>query len=323
MQAVQAQRNQPSRHAARPPASDPLHSAPPRRPQRHRRRGGQPGHPHTLVPVEAVAAVVGLKPAPCPYCQAPGAGDDPTPWRPHVIALPPIKPVVTASHGQQVVCAACGAVSRAPWPKGGPSGTAGPRGQATVALCRGASRLAKRTPHAVMAEVCGVPRRVGTISPWAQATAEALAAPGEEARTYVHAHEVAHLEETSGRQGGTPAWGGVAVTSRVTGGVVRRSRGGQVARALLGEGLRGILVTERSSASPWSPVRWRQRCWAHVLRDVDAMRGRGGRSAAIGEAWLALAHQRGPWGHRVRAGTRQRATCRSSMRPIRREVDRR
>ena len=220
--------------------------------------------------------MVGLKPAPCPYCQAPGAGDDPTPWRPHVIALPPIKPVVTASHGQQVVCAACGAVSRAPWPKGGPSGTAGPRGQATVALCRGASRLAKRTPHAVMAEVCGVPRRVGTISPWAQATAEARAAPGEEARTYVHAHEVAHLEETSGRQGGTPAWGGVAVTSRVTGGVVRRSRGGQVARALLGEGLRGILVTERSSASPWSPVRWRQRCWAHVLRDVAAMRGRGG-----------------------------------------------
>jgi len=114
-----------------------------------------------------------------------------------------------------------------------------------------------------MEEVFGVPMSVGTISPVEQATTEALAAPVEEARTYVQAQEVAHLDETSWRQGSKRAWLWVAVTSVVTVFVVRLSRGGQVARALLGERFGGILVTDRYSAYNWYPVRWRQLCWAH------------------------------------------------------------
>ena len=67
----------------------------------------------------------------------------------------------------------------------------------------------------------------------------------EEAHTYVHAQEVAHLDETSGRQGDKRAGLWVAVTSLVTVFVVRMSRGGQVARELLGEAFAGILVTDR------------------------------------------------------------------------------
>jgi transposase len=182
--------------------------------------------------------------------------------------------------------------------------------------------LSKRTTQQVMDEVFGVPMSVGTISPLEQATTEALAAPGEEARTYVHEQEVAHLDETSWRQGGKRAWFWVAVTSLVTVFLVRMSRGGQVARELLGEGCSGILVTDRSSAYNWYPVRWRQLCWAHVLRDFEAMRGRGGRSEKIGDSVLAQAHQMFTWWHRVRAGTLQRSTFRSSMSPIRREVER-
>jgi hypothetical protein len=57
-----------------------------------------------------------------------------------------------------------------------------------------------------MDEVFGVPMSVGTIGPWEQATTEAVAAPVEEARTYVHAQEVAPLAETSWRQGAKRAW---------------------------------------------------------------------------------------------------------------------
>ncbi len=74
-----------------------------------------------------------------------------------------------------------------------------------MALCTGSYRLSKRTTHQVMDEVCGVPMSVGTISPLEQATTEALAAPVEEARSYVHEQEVAHLDETSWRQGGKRA----------------------------------------------------------------------------------------------------------------------
>ena len=81
---LQEQLNQTSQNSSRPLSSDPPQHRRPRRPQSHRRRGGQPGHPghtRTLIPGEAVDEVVVLKPEQCPHCQAPLSGEDPKPWR--------------------------------------------------------------------------------------------------------------------------------------------------------------------------------------------------------------------------------------------------
>ena len=323
--ALQEQLHQTSRNSSRPPASDPPQSERLHRPRRKRRRGGQPGHPgHTrlLLPVEEVDEVVVLKPAQCVHCQAPLLGDDRKPYRHQVIEIPPLKPVVTEYQWHQLACPACGERTRAPWPAGVPSGTYGPRVQATVALYTGAYRLSKRTTQQAMDEVFGVPIRGGTISPLARATTAAVATPVEEARAYVHEQAVAHLDETSWCQGGKRAWLWVAVTSWVTVFLVRMSRGGSVARELLGETFAGILVTDRYSAYNWYPVRWRQVCWAHLLRDFAAIRDRGGRSEELGEALLAQAHQMFTWWHRVREGTLQRSTFRAYMTPLRREIER-
>jgi transposase len=322
---LQEQLNQTSRNSSRPPSSDPPQSQRPRRSRGQRRRGGQPGHPgHTrnLVPVEAVDEVVVLKPEQCQGCHAPLSGDDASPFRHQVLELPPIQPVITEYQWHQLVCTACGATTRAPWPEGVPSGTYGPRVHATVALCTGSYRLSKRTTAQVMDELFGVPMSVGTISQSEKATTAVVTVPVEEARAYVHEQRVAHLDETSWRQGDKRAWLWVAVTSCVTVFLVRMSRGGQVARELLGERFSGILVTDRYSAYNWYPVRWRQLCWAHLLRDFEAIRSRGGASEAIGEALLAQGHQMFTWWHRVRAGTLQRSTFRSYMTPLRREVER-
>src|SRR5712691_9799187 len=155
---LQEQLNQTSQNSSRPPSSDPPPHQRPRRPRSKRRRGGQPGHPghtRTLLPVDAVHEVVVLKPEECPQCHAPLSGDDPKPWRHQVIELPPITPVVTEYQWHQLVCTACGEVTRAPWPAGVPIGTYGPRVQATVALCTGTSRLSKRTTQRMMDEVFG------------------------------------------------------------------------------------------------------------------------------------------------------------------------
>jgi transposase len=322
---LQEQLNQTSRNSSRPPSSDPPQVPRPRRPRGQRRRGGQPGHPgptRTLLPVEDVNEVVVLKPEACSQCHAPLSGDDPTPWRHQVIEIPPITPVVTEYQWHQLVCAVCGEVTRAAWPTGVPSGTYGPRVQATGALYTGAYRLSKRTTQPMMDDVFGVPVSVGTISQLEQATTEAVAAPVEEAQTSVQVQKVAHLDETRWRQGGKPAWLWVAVTSVVTVFVVRLSRGADVARELLGEAFSGILVTDRYSAYNWYPVRWRQVCWAHLLRDFEAMRGRGGRSKELGDALLAQAHPMFTWWHRVRDGTLKRSSFRSAMTPVRREVER-
>ena len=81
-------------------------------------------------------------------------------------------------------------------------------------------------------------------------------------------------------------------------------------------------MTDRYSAYNWYPVRWRQLCWSHLLRDFEAIRGREGRSEEIGEALLKQAHQMVEWWHRVREGTLKRSTFRSYMTPLRREVER-
>jgi transposase len=325
VRALQEQVTQTSRNSSRPPSSDPPQAPRPSRPRGQRRRGGQPGHlgqTRPLVPVDEVDEVVVLKPDQCSGCQAPLSGDDASPFRHQVIEIPPLKPVITEYQWHQLVCPACGATTRAPWPDGVPSRTYGPRVQATVALCTGAYRLSKRTTQQALEEIFGLPMSVATVSQLEQAMTAVLVAPVEEARTYVHEQAVAHLDETSWRQGDKRGWLWVAVTSWVTVFLVRLSRGGDIARELLGETFAGILVTDRYSAYNWYPVRWRQLCWAHLLRDFAAMQSRGGASEELGMALLAQAHQMFAWWHRVREGTLKRSTFRSYMTPLRREVER-
>src|SRR4029453_8162653 len=186
----------------------------------------------------------------------------------------------------------------------------------------GAYHLSKRTTQDVMADLLGIPMALGTIANLEHATVQALAAPVGEAQTYIHAQALAHLDETGWREGHSRAWLWVAVTTWVTVFLVRLSRGAKVVQDLLGQRFCGILVTDRWSAYTWYPTRWRQVCWAHLLRDFEAMRSRGGRSKELGDALLAQAHQMFRWWHRVRDGTLKRASFRSAMPPLRQAAER-
>src|SRR4029453_4987300 len=186
----------------------------------------------------------------------------------------------------------------------------------------GAYHLSKRTTQDVMADLLGIPMALGTIANLEHATVQALAAPVGEAQTYIHAQALAHLDETGWREGHSRAWLWVAVTTWVTVFLVRLSRGAKVAQELLGERFCGILVTDRWSAYTWYPTRWRQVCWAHLVRDIEAMIERGGRSQEIGEALREQARQMFHWWHQVRDGTLTHAHFRVLMRPIRRHVAR-
>lgn len=59
-----------------------------------------------------------------------------------------------------------------------------------------------------------------------------------------------------------------------------------------------------------------------MLRDFEAIRGRGGTSEELGDALLEQAHQMFRWWHRVREGELTRSTFRSYMTPLRQEVER-
>jgi transposase len=321
------QLQQNSRTSSRPPSSDPPQVATkrPRQEPSGRQPGGQPGHEgHTraLVPLEAVDVVRPIKPERCRRCQYPLVGDDPQRQRHQVTDIPPVKPVVTEYQLHQLVCPVCGEVTPAALPAGVPTGGFGPRVQAITALCTGAYHLSKRTTQSVLEDLFGVSLCVGTIANLEQATVQAVAEPVEEARGYVRQQAAAYLDETGWREGRQRAWLWTAVTACVTVFVVRLSRGAKVAHELLGEHFWGYLVTDRWSAYTWYPAWRRQVCWAHLLRDIEAMIERGGQSREMGEALRVQARQMFHWWHRVRDGTLAHASFAQYMWPIRREVER-
>ena len=327
VQQVRAQLQQDSRTSSRPPSSDSPQALAkrPRREPPGRRPGGQPGHPgHTrvLVPVEEIDVVVPVKPERCSHCQHPLQGEDSQPQRHQVTEIPPVKPVVTEYQLHQLVCPVCDEATRAELPPGVPTGGFGPRVQATTALCTGTYHLSKRTTQELLDDLFGVELGLGTIAHLEQATTQAVAEAVAEARASVQIQPVAYADETGWREGRQRAWLWTVVTPLVTVFVVRRSRSGQVARELLGQDFWGWLVTDRWSGYIWYPTWRRQLCWAHLLRDIDAMIARGGRSAEIGEALRAQARQMFHWWHRVRDGTLTQASFRTYMQPVRREVER-
>jgi transposase len=318
---------QDSRTSSRPPSSDPPQATTkrPRRDPSGRRAGGQPGHEgqaRALVPVEEVDVVISVKPERCRRCQYPLQGEDAQPARHQVTEIPPIKPVVTEYQLHQLCCPACGEATRGELPVGVSLGAFGPRVQAIAALCTGAYHLSKRITQSVLEDLFGLPMSLGTLANLEQATVQALAEPVAEARAYMQGQPTAYLDETGWREGRQRAWLWTAVTACVTVFVIRLSRSSKVAQELLGERFGGYLVTDRWSAYSWYPSWRRQVCWAHLLRDIEAMCERDGRSREIGEALRAHARHMFHWWHRVRDGTLSHASFASYMRPIRREVER-
>ena len=318
---------QTSRTSSRPPSSDPPHALG-QRPQRGptgRRPGGQPGHEgqaRGLVPVEEVDVVVPVKPERCHRCQHLLWGEAPQPQRHQVTEIPPVHPVVTEYQVHRLVCPACGEATRAAVPAGVPTGGLGPRLQAITALCTGAYHVSKRTTQTLLEDLFGVSMGLGTVANLEQGMVQALVEPVAEARAYVQAQPAAYVGETGWREGRQRAWRWTAVTTGVTVFVIRVSRGGKVARELLGERFWGWLVTDRWSAYTWYPTWRRQVCWAHLRRDIDAMIERGGRSRESGAALQAQARPMFPWWHRVRDGTWAHRTFASSMWPVRQAVER-
>jgi transposase len=302
-----------SRTSSRPPSSDPPQATGKRqrREPSGRRPGGQPGHEgqaRAMLPVEAVDVVIPVKPVRCPRCQHPLCEDDPQPYRHQVTEIPPVKPVVMEYQLHRLVCPVCGEATRAAVPAGVPSGGFGPWVQAITALCTGAYHLSKRATQSVLEDLCGVTMILGTLANLEQATVHGLAEAVAEARAYVPQQPVAYLDEPGWREGSPRAWLWTAVTTGVTVFGVRRWRRGQVAQELVGECFWGWLVTDRWSGYSWYLPWRRQRCWAHLLRDIEAMIVRGGPSQALGEALQAQARQMFHWWPRVRDGTLAQAS---------------
>lgn len=317
-----------SHNSSRPPSSDPPSSPGARategRPRGERKPGGQPGHAgksRPLVPPEDVAQFVDCRPPSHCECGGSVALSDPEPGRHQVWDLPPQKAQVTEYRLWAGTCTDCGRRYPGALPPGIPLGMLGPRAMAIVALFSGKFHLSKRNIEEILEDLFGLPLGLGTVSNTEARVEAALRGPVEEAKAFLQAQAVVHMDETGWRQGGEKRWMWTALTSAVAVFAIRASRGAKVVAELLGEAFRGLLVSDRWSAYNWLDAARRQLCWSHLTRDFTRIAERAGASAALGTELLEATRTLfGLW-HHFRDGPLNPAALQEAMRPVRQRVE--
>jgi transposase len=295
-----------------------------------RKPGAQPGHPpqpRVRLPADRVHEVVRYLPTTCRSCQhalpaQPGPNDPEPTWH-QVAELPPCSAHITEHQGQARHCPHCGTLNHAPIPAAVRAHSVGPRLAAVLAYLSGARHDSKRGVAEVLETVFHVPRALGTVSAVEEETAAALADAHAEAARAVRQAPCKNTDETGWKQAGQRCWLWTAVTNTVAYFLIQPGRGAAGLRALLGETIAGIVISDRWGAYHRLELYRRQLCWAHLLRDFQALVDRGGQAQALGQELLCFAEDVFHWWYRVRDGTLARSSLRSyidSQRPWLRDL---
>src|SRR3954447_15284509 len=308
VQELQQQLNQNSTNSSRPPSTDPptVKRRPPR-PVSGRKPGGQTGHVRRQRPLLPPDHTEVLKPTHCRRCGNALEGDDPQPLRHQVLELPRLRPEVTEYQLHRLRCPGCDLSTCASLPAGIPTGGQGPRLQAVLALMTGAYRMSKRMVETFCADVLGVPVCAGQICASEAETAAATDPVVQELREYVRS-QPANVDETGWWQKQQRGWLWIVVSQAVTVFTVALSRAATVAQELVDPSAGQVITTDRYKGYLWLPLRQRQVCWAHLIRDFQAMVDRANAGSAIGEELLCCAEDLFTWWYRVRDGTLSRTT---------------
>jgi transposase len=171
----------------------------------------------------------------------------------------------------------------------------------------GAYRMSKRMVQTFCADVLGVPVCAGQVCASEAETAAATEPVVDELREYVKS-QPANVDETGWWQKRQRGWLWAVVTQAVTVFSIALSRAAAVAQGLIDPSAGQVITTDRYKGYLWLPLRQRQVCWAHLIRDFQAMVDRANAGSAVGEELLCCAEDLFTWWYRVRDGTLRRST---------------
>jgi len=281
-----------SSNSSRPPSSD----SPYKKLKRSvtpsgKKQGGQPGHPgsqRALLDQSAVDETVPHFPSTCGGCgHALPAVPDGTPVREQIWEIPPIKPHVAEHQFHAVVCPHCRTRTVARRGQEMPKGSFGPRAEATALYLQGAGRLSVRETQRVFGDILCFPISTGALSQIALRGSEAMAPLHAEALAAARSATVTHADETPWYLCGSLIWLWLAATEALRVFRVDLNRTIEARKALLGETLAGVLVSDRYVAYAGQPADRHQFCLAHLRRDGKALIERGGAAKVFGETLVA------------------------------------
>jgi transposase len=313
-----------SRNSSKPPSSDPPHvKKAPAKEKGKRKRGGQPGHEghgRGLKPPEEVTHFKVSRPSSCEACGTLLLGEDPQPQRHQVCELSVIAPKIIEYQIHTLPCLQCGHETTGETPIGMPPGSFGPRVQAVTALLSGRHTVSRRDVQEILATIFQVEMGLGTVSYQEAQMSAALQEAVTEAQAYVQQQHHVNTDETSWTKNQERYWLWAAATPLVTVFLLLAGRSAASLKQLLGERISAIVGSDRYSAYNGLDLSQRQVCWAHLLRDFQALVERKGESAVIGQLLLKQAAQMFALWYRIRHGTLSRPDFQQMVQPIRREI---
>lgn len=320
-----------SGNSNKPPSSDPPANRAARRAKKagkdktKRKRGGQPGHKgasRTLVPAEDVDEARDLYPDACESCwnRLPEVPDA-NPKRYQQVELVALRRYITEWRRHEVTCPGCGHRTRAKYDGAViPSSPFGPRLVAVVALLTGSYHLSRRKTRDLLRELLGVMISLGSVSNIEARASAAMQTPVDEATQEALRAAVKHTDGTSWYQAGVLKSLWTIATTAVTVFAILDDGKGETLKRLFGK-RRGILVSDRATALKFWVMKWRQICWAHLLRKFISFSERDGPAGVVGKELVDYVGVIFANWYELKDGKITRAEFQARMDPVRKNFE--
>jgi len=314
---IEERLGQNSQNSSKPPSQDGFGKKVVAKDKSKRPRGGQPGHagnPPKFYELSAGDIIHNHIPTVCGSCGEMLTGADEAPYRHQILELPVLRPHITEHRLHQLNCEHCGRLTRAKLPESVGVSHYGERLTAAVGLLSSENVQSHSKVQTLMSRLFGIEISIASVNRLRHELSDALLIPVKAAHQFVQAARFLHSDETSFQQGnadghnpaGKKGWLWTMVTDTVVLFEVALSRGGAIARQLMGKDYAGIVISDRYRGYEWLDEAQRQLCWAHIKRDITAMCERTGASQEIGRALQRRQKRLFRLWHQVRDGTLSR-----------------
>jgi transposase len=306
-----------STNSSKPPSSDgpEVKRSSPKK-KSGKKRGGQPRHKKHQRAILPPTNVIDRKPPCCAGCGNALAGTDPSPELFQHIEIPPIKPIVTHYMLHELTCR-CGTTTKGALPENVVHHD-GPGVHALVTHLLVACRQSRRMVCTLMKDVFGVPMSAGHVCKIQNRATKLFAPVLHEIREAIKSRDL-NVDETGFKEKSKRKWLWVA-KAKDCAAYLLGNRGHATFEELVGKDFGKVCTTDRLKTYNYIHHTLHQFCWAHLLRDFQAMVDRGNAGSPIGETLLKLAKAMfGLW-FKVRDGTMDRERFRREVQPIRGEI---
>src|SRR5713226_8609511 len=259
-----------SHNSSKPPSTDNKASGIPPAETGGQKKGPPFGHVGTSRNKREADMVLIQKVKACPECKTKIDSDSTTYVTHQIYELPPMRILTIDIWRQKTTCPGCQRTVVAPNPEGIEKNRAfGPRLEAFVGMLHEQQHIPQDRIRRLLKDLFKESLADGSIDALLARAGEKLAPDYEKLRRQLRYEDVLGADETGWRIGGSKGWLWTFQNEEISYYTIADNRSSKVVEAVLGKRYKGTLVTDFFSAYEKIKAGRKQKCNAHLLRDLE------------------------------------------------------